>query len=57
MVNGNGIVPVDPSAQTEAVALAQAGPFEGADLTDVEVVSEGVVQVLSHTALARAIAA
>ena len=57
MVNGNGIVPVDPGAQTEAVALAQAGPFEGADLTNVEVVSEGVVQVLSHTALARAIAA
>ena len=39
VVNGNGIVPVDPGAQTEAVALAQAGPFEGADLTDVEVVA------------------
>ena len=57
MVNGNGIVPVDPCAQTEAVALAQAGPFEGADLTDVEVIPERVVQVLSHTALARTIAA
>ena len=57
VVDGNGIIPIDPGAHTEPVALAQAGPGEGADLPDIEVVAKGIVQVLGHTALAGAISA
>ena len=43
MVDGDGVIPVHTRAHVEAVALAQRGAGEGAELTGVEVVPEQVV--------------
>ncbi len=51
MIDGDGVVPVHACAHVKAVALAQRGASEGADLTGVEVVSEQVVQVLGNATL------
>ncbi len=43
VIDGNGVIPVDVVAHVEPVALPKGGAGEGADLSCIEVISQGII--------------